>query len=267
MGGWKIAFLILCAGFAGCKDDRPAAPSTLENPVLLQCARDIDCKGDRICENGRCQAPNATQAISSSGPTLEVIPPKPPSVLGMVISPEVIGSTLEYFEKNTGPAKERFGDERTYLVEGCEVLTVIKEGEIRAVGINLNQKCSLNLNAFLPNFDGKFPAANKLTMPIFQNIVGQGVEYFVPCFDCGTSMDPITYAHWIGSRADQVLEVRLETEAVPDKVDAAMEQESFDFDFNCKPNKLEPLARAAPPVGQIQSILIGHGLPLEPCRK
>lgn len=266
MSVWKLTLLFLCASLVSCWDNTPAAASTPPKHVLLQCARDIDCKGDRICESGGCQAPAAPSTLSPSLATTVAEKSKHASALSSIASPDVIGTTVEYFEKVAGLAREQFGDERTYLVEGCEVLTIVKRGEVRAVGMNLSKKCSLDLNAFLPNFHGKFPPANKLTMPAFQRLAGKGVEYFVPCFDCGTSMDPITYAHWAVSHADQVFEVRIETQAVPEKVAAAIDQESIDFDFNCKPNKLESLARSAPPAGLIQSILIGHELPLDQCR-
>jgi hypothetical protein len=44
---------------AGSPSDAPAAPSTpAPAPAATGCAKDTDCKGDRICNNGVCQAPH-----------------------------------------------------------------------------------------------------------------------------------------------------------------------------------------------------------------
>lgn len=55
---------------AGCKgEEEPRAVSVQASP-MLQCYRDIDCKGDRICVEGACSAPAAATAIDvSSGAT------------------------------------------------------------------------------------------------------------------------------------------------------------------------------------------------------
>lgn len=41
------------------------------NPVLAQCSKDTDCKGDRICEDGKCQSPASSAAKEVSAPQIQ----------------------------------------------------------------------------------------------------------------------------------------------------------------------------------------------------
>lgn len=38
-------------------------------PPVLQCSKDTDCKGDRICENGKCAAPTQNPISTQPAPT------------------------------------------------------------------------------------------------------------------------------------------------------------------------------------------------------
>lgn len=250
----------------------PSQSSDLTHSPLAQCAKDTDCKGERICESGKCAYPQkqVLEKESATAPSAQTssqtnLPPAREPTLNKIFLAKNLQSNIEFFEKITGPARETYGQERIYEVDGCEVIGITSGKLITAIGINVKKGCSFDLNRFLPNYDGKFPPIDKLTMQKFQSIVGGGVEYYVPCFDCGSSMDPISYSYWIGPHSDGVLEVRLETEGLPSSVWEAVRKESYDFNFNCKPNKLESLARNDPPQGAIQSIVVGYSIPTEKC--
>lgn len=58
-----LPLLLLSACTAA--DVPPAASGADSAAMMLQCSKDTDCKGDRICESGACRAP-ATKDASSS---------------------------------------------------------------------------------------------------------------------------------------------------------------------------------------------------------
>ncbi len=70
----KPTFLILAvAAISGCNPgaDTNAPASAQQAAVPAQCMKDVDCKGDRICEQGACMAPSpaSPQPILAKPPT------------------------------------------------------------------------------------------------------------------------------------------------------------------------------------------------------
>ncbi|MDH1866910.1 hypothetical protein N5D83_08835 [Pseudomonas chengduensis] len=72
----QIAIVALLALIiSGC--DKPKEETAQTNQPPAMCAKDTDCKGDRICESGQCITPSA-QPLAASKP--ELLQPAAPSV-------------------------------------------------------------------------------------------------------------------------------------------------------------------------------------------
>lgn len=67
-----IAFLL-----AACTDPPPPPQQQGVAAPTLQCGKDTDCKGDRICSVGQCVSPSAPLAVGEKTPTQVVIQPAP----------------------------------------------------------------------------------------------------------------------------------------------------------------------------------------------
>lgn len=71
-----LALLLAAAALAGCKKSEPAAPAA-------GCAKDTDCKGDRVCAKGECVEPAAT-AAPTAGPIPTAAGPIPTAAVAPV---------------------------------------------------------------------------------------------------------------------------------------------------------------------------------------
>ncbi len=72
----QIAIVALLAlVISGC--DKPKEETVQVNQSPAMCAKDTDCKGDRICESGQCTSP-ATQPLASASPA--ALQPAAPSI-------------------------------------------------------------------------------------------------------------------------------------------------------------------------------------------
>ena len=72
----QIAIVALLAlVISGC--DKPKEETAQTNQPPAMCAKDTDCKGDRICESGQCISPSA-QPLAASKP--ELLQPAAPSI-------------------------------------------------------------------------------------------------------------------------------------------------------------------------------------------
>lgn len=62
----SLALLLAALVLSACTAQESAPKSDMaQTQTMLQCAKDTDCKGDRICDNGACvnpAPPSATQA-------------------------------------------------------------------------------------------------------------------------------------------------------------------------------------------------------------
>ena len=202
------------------------------------------------------------------------------SKLARIFEPEMISADLAYFEQLTGPARNTYANTKTYKVEGCEVTATITDGSVRALRLNLSQKCTFNFNAFLPNFHGKLPAPHAMTFGQFDAVNGGTGRFMADCLTmCGNAADPIVYEHWHGSRADRELEVMLEvvqadTPALnaAEKWQAAMakaegEDWVIDRKFNCSRTKYNQIAHQAFRDVRISAITIGYNIDTQRCAR
>ncbi|WP_447586116.1 hypothetical protein [Pseudoxanthomonas mexicana] len=63
-------FVLLMAGMlSSCGVDN--TPQVAQAQAPLMCAKDTDCKGDRICDSGQCKSPDREGADSSTQPEME----------------------------------------------------------------------------------------------------------------------------------------------------------------------------------------------------
>jgi hypothetical protein len=86
MSAHRTAPLVI-AGFVallGCEGPAPQAAAG--------CGKDTDCKGDRVCESGRCVAPLSPAAIAADNPASDsAIPPGAPSLAKVRVNTEPDG--------------------------------------------------------------------------------------------------------------------------------------------------------------------------------
>lgn len=59
--------LLLCIVAISACSAESSAPAATTDVSLLQCAKDMDCKGDRICEDGKCVNPAAPALLAGGG--------------------------------------------------------------------------------------------------------------------------------------------------------------------------------------------------------
>lgn len=132
----------------------------------------------------------------------------------------MLGTSQRYFESVAGIARESFGDEHRFRIQGCNITATIVDGSVSSLRLELGDTC--------------------------QASSGSGLDYLADCLSgCDNSYDPSVYAYWQGPRAVDFTEVLLEAELTSD---AAIEAASlwaeqmrqaqgddylFDTRFNC----------------------------------
>lgn len=71
-----LALSLLSLVIAGC--DKPGEATSQASQAPGQCAKDTDCKGDRICESGQCMSPGTQNSLSAkTQPAVELAPAAP----------------------------------------------------------------------------------------------------------------------------------------------------------------------------------------------
>jgi hypothetical protein len=92
--------LLLAVILVGC--DKPKEEVAQANSTPLQCAKDTDCKGERICESRQCVAPTAPAALVAAP-----VAPAAPTAPAIAYSPELISDdaagpfTVEHMDLGT----------------------------------------------------------------------------------------------------------------------------------------------------------------------
>lgn len=131
-----FALSLLTLSLTAC--DKPAENTRQATATSAQCAKDTDCKGDRICEGGQCTSPN-TQAGLVANPKPPVnLAPSAPSIAyqPVLISGDGIGPfTLNGLEINY---QSRAGvmDVMTQVMEEPEYATYVVVEKAYAFGPN-----------------------------------------------------------------------------------------------------------------------------------
>lgn len=71
-----FALSLLILSLTAC--DKPAESTGQTNQGATQCAKDTDCKGERICESGQCVNPNTQASLATNPkPPVNLVPPAP----------------------------------------------------------------------------------------------------------------------------------------------------------------------------------------------
>ena len=140
---------------------------------------------------------NATAAATNAAPAAAT----PSAKLAQIFTPDVIGSNVAFLETITGPAFRTDGSDRTYKVDGCEIIVGATAGKIDNIGIvGYSQRCSFPIAQY---FAGgyQYPVPNN---PTFGDIKrGFGGSYGADCLtSCGNAANPVVYLSYQGSHAD-----------------------------------------------------------------
>lgn len=203
--------------------------------------------------------------------------------LNKIFNADTIGANVPYLERITGPARNTLNLKakvklNTYKVDGCEVTVRIANDTVQSLGIEqLSQKCTFNLNNFLPNVGrGKLPPLHSMTFGQFDALTGDG-KYTASCLmSCGNAADPMVYESWQAPRSDGGFELQLGVVLVSGPaLDASSKWESamvktegekwvIDTKFNCS-NKYNSIAQKAFRNVKITSATIGYGFTANDC--
>jgi hypothetical protein len=71
----SLALLLAALVLSACTAQESTHPKTdmAQAPTMLQCEKDTDCKGDRICDSGSCRAPTDAAAPSQPSGALQPV--------------------------------------------------------------------------------------------------------------------------------------------------------------------------------------------------
>lgn len=128
-----------------------------------------------------------------------------PEKLSRLFKAGTINTTVEYFNKEYGPAKEDFGISRVYDIDGCIVETS-GEKTIESITLHLTPQCTVDMS----QFTNHGTSAYGMTFGDFERD-DLPLEYEAHCFkgSCGNSLDPWVDGHTMLSRAQDFLEIKV----------------------------------------------------------
>lgn len=272
-----IVIFALILTIAGCnKSEEGPNANTVPSPKLAQCAKDTDCKGDRICEKGACTNPQTVNNGTSANQT--ALAQQSSTKLSRIFSPKMLSANIEYLEQITGPARQTIMNSKTYDVDGCDVTAVVANGTIGSLRLDLNQKCTFDLNAFVNVTPGRFPSANVMTIGEFDSLTNNQGQLRSDCiYMCGNAVEPTVSDFWEGPHADQFIEVRAEVTLVDDAaINASIawknimekgegEDWVINTKFNCQKTKYDDSGHKLFKDVKLSAITIGYGLEVPHC--
>jgi hypothetical protein len=123
------------------------------------------------------------------------------SKLARIFTADILGANVAYLETLTGPAFRTDGSERTYKVDGCEIVVGAAKGKIANIGIDgVSGRCSFDIaQYFAEGYEHPAPP-----MPTFGQIKNWlGGHYGADCLAlCGNSAAPVVSLSYSGSHAD-----------------------------------------------------------------
>lgn len=103
MAQMKQAFLLLLIGLTACSNNQnqktsQQADSVPNTQTSLQCSKDTDCKGDRICESGKCISPTAIEKPASQVASSHVASiSKPIEIIKPLSNAELMSGLLKQY--------------------------------------------------------------------------------------------------------------------------------------------------------------------------
>lgn len=187
-----------------------------------------------------------------------------------LISYDMLGSDLRYFESIAGVARTSYEWNYVYKVDGCNIeVTAPQAHSINRIHIELSDTCQPDLSNALASYA---PNADKaLTVGNFIDSFGD-VNFYANCLiGCGNAYDPSVYVYWAGPRAFDFREVLLEVKQVSNEaIDAAQkwaeimqnvegEDWLFNSQYNCTTKYNTQAKELLSPV-KVTAITIGYEL-------
>lgn len=188
---------------------------------------------------------------------------------------EMIGTTIEFFERTAGDPVRATEWMNNYEVDGCPVTVGLAGRSVDTISIDLIPGCKLDF-AGIAGGREPIPVDGPLTFGEFEQIAGHA-EFKSPCLSgCGNAYDPYVEAIAVGSRADNFRVVVARTQFIGDAAISASrrwqeaitaragEDYVMNTRFNCEPT-FDPEARVAFADVAVESITFG-GVDIEyPC--
>jgi len=121
--------------------------------------------------------------------------------LAKIFTPDILGANVAYLETITGPAFRTEAAERTYKVDGCQIVVGVEKGKIANIGVDgVSAHCSFPIaQYFAGGYDHPVPP-----LPSFGDIKdGLGGHYGATCLSlCGNAAAPVVWLTYSGSHAD-----------------------------------------------------------------
>lgn len=164
-----------------------------------------------------------------------------------VFSYDMINSEIDYFEQFVGIAKQKYGNSREYVVEGCVISVALYEdsNQIKSLYTELTKNCAPDFSYLSTNFNISKPLQN-MTFGDLDN-----PKYYADCLiSCGRT-SPQIYAVTGGSRADDwqtiALGAKINDVSYPNWSDKLMENGRdwvLDQKFNCDGNNYSRVAHS-----------------------
>jgi hypothetical protein len=147
-------------------------------------------------------APVATNAPPAAGNAASAATPAAPSAkLAKIFTADILGANVAYLESLTGPAFSTEGSDRTYKVDGCQIIVGAEKGKIANIGVDgVSGRCSFDITQyFAQGYDHPAPRA-----PTFGQIKDWlGGHYGADCLSlCGNAAAPVVSLDYSGSHAD-----------------------------------------------------------------
>lgn len=122
-----------------------------------------------------------------------------------LFAPDTLGAQVTYVESIIGPAWKIHDNHRVYKVGPCIVTLDVTRGEVAAIGMDVNDKCNVNLKRFVPN------GTNEMAYPqTFGSVAATGgtFEYDADCLEsCGNTRAPFLYMTSRGSHGSNYVDV------------------------------------------------------------
>ncbi len=196
-----------------------------------------------------------------------------------VFVPDMIGADLEYLEHRTGPAKNtmyyRKEAEKIYKIDSCYLTARIHKGSVVYLKVNLNSKCTFELNKFIEDA----PPAHLLTFGKFDALTNNRGVFMSDCLkSCGNMADPVIYENLYGAKINGWIDIMVEATQTGNALKAANKWEKhmekaeghdwvvYDRKFNCKRTKYDSYAHKVFKKVKIDAITIGYELGKKWCK-
>lgn len=195
--------------------------------------------------------------------------------LNDIFNADMLGTNLRYFESVAGIARQSFGDEHHFRIQGCNLTAHIGDAGVYAMRLELTPNCHADLSSFIGDYA---PAPNTpLTFGALANSTGADLRFTADCLTmCGNASDPTVSALWEGPRAVSFIQVKLEAALTDgpaleasDQWQAHMTQAKgedwvIDTQFNCN-TQFDPQANHAFKNVKVNAVTVGHELTIDGC--